>query len=98
MDSPAVSAVSIISLARRRRLQQARCWARRRLSRVSALRVLRVLRKEWEMATSDLKHDSGVEDRAAFTRALDELQAGMLVIPEGVYYEPKFTYIWTLAI
>ena len=22
----------------------------------------------------------------------------MLVIPEGVYYEPKFTYIWTLGI
>lgn len=68
-----------------------------RLSR-NAQKILRVLRKEWEMATSDLKQDSGVTERAAFTRALDELQAAMLVIPEGVYYEPKFTYIWTLAI
>jgi hypothetical protein len=70
---------------------------RSRLSR-SAQKILKVLRKEWEMATSDLKQDSGVTDRAAFTRALDELQAAMLVIPEGVYYEPKFTYVWTLAI
>ena len=68
-----------------------------RLSR-NAQKILKVLRKEWEMATSDLKEDSGVKDRAAFTRALDELQAAMLVIPEGVYYEPKFTYVWTLAI
>jgi hypothetical protein len=68
-----------------------------RLSR-NAQKILKVLRKEWEMATSDLKIDSGVTDRAAFTRALDELQAAMLVIPEGVYYEPKFTYVWTLGI
>lgn len=70
---------------------------RSRLSR-NAQKILKVLRKEWEMATSDLKQDSGVTDRQAFTRALDELQAAMLVIPEGVYYEPKFTYVWTLGI
>ena len=68
-----------------------------RLSR-NAQKILKVLRKEWEMATSDLKIDSGVKDRVPFYRALDELQAAMLVVPEGVYYEPKFTYIWTLAI
>jgi len=68
-----------------------------RLSR-NAQKILKVLRKEWEMATSDLKIDSGVQERASFTRALDELQAAMLVVPEGVYYEPKFTYIYTLAI
>jgi hypothetical protein len=64
----------------------------------NAQKILKVLRKEWEMATSDLKTDSGVKDRKAFTAALDELQSAMLVVPEGVYYEPKFTYIWTLAI
>jgi hypothetical protein len=64
----------------------------------NAQRILKVLRKEWEMATSDLKIDSGVTDRAAFTRALDELQAAMLVVPSAVYYEPKFTYIWTLGV
>lgn len=68
-----------------------------RLSR-NAMKILKVLRKEWEMATSDLKIDSGVTDRKAFYSALDELQAAMLVIPEGVYYEPKFTYIWTLSL
>jgi hypothetical protein len=69
----------------------------RRLSR-PARAILRVLRREWEMATSDLRADSGLHDRAAFTRALDELQAAMLVVPSEVYYQPKFTYIWTLAV
>jgi hypothetical protein len=68
----------------------------RRLSR-AAQAVLRVLRREWEMGTADLRADSGVTDRARFTRALDELQAAMLVVPSQVLYEP-FTYIWTLAV
>ena len=69
----------------------------RRLSR-PARAILRVLRRDWEMATSDLRDDSGVKDRGTFTRALDELQAAMLVVPSEVYYQPKFTYIWTLAV
>ena len=64
----------------------------------AARAILHALRKEWEMATSDLRDDSGVKDRAKFNRALDELQAAMLVVPSEVYYRPKFTYIWTLAI
>ena len=28
---------------------------------------------------------------------MDELQAAMLVVPSEVYYQPKFTYVWTLA-
>lgn len=69
----------------------------KRLSR-AAQKILRVLRREWEMATSDLRADAGIRDRAAFTRALDELQAAMLVVPAEVYYQPKFTYVWTLAV
>jgi len=69
----------------------------RRLSR-PAQAILRVLRREWEIATSDLREDSGVKDRRTFTRALDELQTAMLVVPSEVYYQPKFTYIWTLAV
>src|SRR5262245_32972572 len=69
----------------------------RRLSK-TARAVLHALRKEWEMATSDLRADSGVKDRTKFNRALDELQATMLVVPGGVFYEPKFTYTWTLAV
>ena len=69
----------------------------RRLSR-NAQKILHVLRKEWEMATSDLRDDSGVKDRAKFTKGLDELQAAMLVVPSEVYYQPKFTYIWTVAV
>lgn len=57
-----------------------------------------MLRREWEIATSDLRDDAGVRDRKTFNRALDELQAAMLVIPSEVYYQPKFTYVWTLAI
>jgi hypothetical protein len=59
--------------------------------------ILKVLRKEWEMATSDLRAASGVTERARFTRALDELQRAMKVIPGEVLYEPWFTYIWMLA-
>jgi hypothetical protein len=68
-----------------------------RLSR-NARAILAVLRKEWEMSSIDLRMDSGVKDRPAFTKALDELQAAMIVIPSEVVYRPKFTYIWTLAI
>jgi hypothetical protein len=69
----------------------------RRLSR-TAQAILRVLRKEWEMGTADLRDESGIKDRTAFTRGVDELQAAMIVIPSQVFYQPKFTYIWTLAV
>ncbi|MEZ5318555.1 MAG: hypothetical protein R2752_14230 [Vicinamibacterales bacterium] len=69
----------------------------KRLS-AAARRILRPLRHEWEMATKDLREASGVTDRAAFTRALDELQAAMIVIPSDVVYEPFFTYLWTLGV
>src|SRR5205085_6642048 len=59
--------------------------------------ILKVLRREWEMATCDLRVESGVSDRPRFTRAMDELQRAMKVIPGEVLYEPWFTYIWMLA-
>jgi hypothetical protein len=52
----------------------------RRLSR-NARALLRVLRREWETTTSDLRHDAGIESRTAFSKALDELQAALIVIP-----------------
>src|SRR5262249_10805754 len=69
----------------------------RRLSR-SARAILRVLRREWEIGTKDLREDSGIKDRAAFSRGMDELQAAMLMIPSEVLYQPTFTYLWTLGI
>ena len=63
-----------------------------------ALAILRALRKEWEMASADLRADSGVRDRRLFTVALDELQAAMIVIPTDVIYEPRFTYLWGLSV
>ena len=53
---------------------------------------------EWEIGTADLRDESGVKDRKAFSRGLDELQAAMIVVPSEVYYQPKFTYIWSLGI
>ena len=47
----------------------------------NARAILRVLRREWEMTTADLRADAGIRDRPTFTRALDELQAAMLVVP-----------------
>jgi hypothetical protein len=70
---------------------------RTRLS-ADARAVLKALRGEWEMASSDLRAESGVKERRAFTRALDELQAAMIVVPSEAVYLPKFTYLWTLAI
>jgi len=86
----------------------------------AAQRVLKVLRREHELATADLRAESGFADqfekvarasrpwnhaqdaratskRAAFTRALDELQRQMKVIPQDVIYQPTFSYIWMLA-
>jgi hypothetical protein len=59
--------------------------------------ILKVLRKEWEMATGELRSTSGVEERGVFIKALDELQRVFKVIPGEIVYEPKFTYIWTLT-
>ena len=73
-----------------------RAEEKRRLSR-AARAVLQVLRKEWEMSTSDLRDESGVKDRQAFIKAIDELQAAMIVVPSEVCYLPKFTYIWTVG-
>jgi hypothetical protein len=68
-----------------------------RLSR-DARAILRVLRREWEMSTADLRDESGVKDRKAFTRGIDELQAAMIVVPSEVFYQPRFTYIWTIGV
>jgi hypothetical protein len=74
-----------------------RSQERGRLSR-HAQAILRVLRREWEMSTGDLRAESGVKDRKAFTKGLDELQAAMIVVPGAVFYEPKFTYVWSLGV
>ena len=63
----------------------------------AARRILKVLRREHELATADLRSESGVTERASFTRALDELQRQMKVIPQDVIYQPAFSYIWMLA-
>ncbi len=75
-----------------RRSDEARVLSR------DARAVLKVLRSEWEMATADLRNESGVGDGKRFSKALDQLQAAMIVVPSEVLYEPRFTYIWTLAV
>lgn len=63
----------------------------------TAVKVLKLLRKEWELATSDIREMAGIENKADLTKALDELQKRMKVIPQEVVYAPKFTYVWTPA-
>ncbi|HEY6806444.1 MAG TPA: hypothetical protein VI306_22890 [Pyrinomonadaceae bacterium] len=58
--------------------------------------ILKVLRGEWEMATRDLRSESGITDRAKFDKALTQLQRCLKVIPSEVLYEPTFTYIWSV--
>ncbi len=64
---------------------------------VPAQNILKVLRKEWEMSTRDLRSACGVKDRQSFNKAIDELQRVFKVIPTEAVYEPVFTYIWSLA-
>ncbi|MDQ6785301.1 MAG: winged helix DNA-binding domain-containing protein [Acidobacteriota bacterium] len=63
----------------------------------SANKILEVLRKEWEMGTADLRLETGIKSRARLTKAIDKLQRAMKVVPSEVLYQPRFTYIWTLA-
>ena len=77
-------------------------WGVRKNQEKSALsddanRILKVLRKEWEMGTSDLRTETQIESRQKLTKALDELQRAMKVVPQECLYHPTFTYIWTLA-
>jgi len=63
----------------------------------SANKILKVLRKEWEMGSADLRAEAKITTRPRFTKAMDKLQKTMKVVPQEVLYVPKFTYIWTLA-
>lgn len=63
----------------------------------SANKILKVLREEWEMGTADLRLETGITSRARLTKALDKLQRALKVVPQEVLYQPRFTYIWTLA-
>jgi hypothetical protein len=78
-------------------------WGLRRSQEKTSLslpaqRILRVLRREWEMTSAELRRGSRIDDRRVFNQAIDELQAAMVVVPGAVFYEPKFTYTWTLAV
>jgi hypothetical protein len=62
-----------------------------------ALSILKVMRREWEMGTRDLREASGVAERARFDKAMTQLQKTMKIIPSEVLYEPTFTYIWSVS-
>ena len=58
--------------------------------------ILKVMRREWEMGTRDLREASGVVERARFDKAMTQLQKTFKIIPTEVLYEPTFTYIWSI--
>ena len=58
--------------------------------------ILKIMRREWEMATRDLREASGIADRTRFNKAMTELQKVLKIIPSDVLYEPTFTYIWSI--
>ncbi len=58
--------------------------------------ILKIMRKEWEMATRDLREESGIKERARFDKAMTQLQKTLKIIPSDVLYEPTFTYIWSI--
>ncbi|HVQ37114.1 MAG TPA: hypothetical protein VMS31_06260 [Pyrinomonadaceae bacterium] len=58
--------------------------------------ILKVVRREWEMSTRDLRAASGINERRDFNKGIDELQRVLKLIPSEVVYQPVFTYIWSL--
>src|SRR4026208_1890372 len=58
--------------------------------------ILKIMRREWEMATRVLREESGIKERARFDRAMVQLQKTLKIIPSDVLYEPTFTYIWSI--
>ena len=58
--------------------------------------ILKIMRREWEMGTRDLREASGVVERARFDKAMTQLQKTLKIIPTEVLYEPTFTYIWSI--
>jgi hypothetical protein len=58
--------------------------------------ILKIMRREWEMASRDLREESGILERARFDKAMTELQRSLKLIPTEVLYEPTFTYIWSI--
>ena len=58
--------------------------------------ILKVMRREWEMGTRDLREASGISERARFDKAMTQLQKTLKIIPTEVLYEPTFTYIWSI--
>src|SRR5215213_10025795 len=58
--------------------------------------ILKIMRREWEMATRDLREASGIPDRTRFDKAMTQLQKALKIIPSDVMYEPTFTYIWSI--
>jgi hypothetical protein len=58
--------------------------------------ILKIMRREWEMASRDLREESGIRERPRFDKAMTELQRSLKLIPTEVLYEPTFTYIWSI--
>lgn len=58
--------------------------------------ILKIMRREWEMATRDLRQASGIAERARFDKAMTQLQKTLKLIPTEVLYAPTFTYIWSI--
>jgi len=58
--------------------------------------ILKIMRREWEMGTRDLREASLIAERARFDKAMTQLQKALKIIPTDVLYEPTFTYIWSI--
>ncbi|MFV0389545.1 MAG: DNA glycosylase AlkZ-like family protein [Pyrinomonadaceae bacterium] len=69
----------------------------RQMLSINSRKVLGVLRREGESSTADLRADTKISKRQDLTKALEELQRCMKILPYDVLYKPKFTYLWTLT-
>ena len=46
--------------------------------------ILKIMRREWEMATRDLREESGIAERARFDKGHDSVAKALKIIPTEV--------------
>ena len=78
------------------RFWECRSELEKKVLSADAQAILKIMRREWEMASRDLREESGIGERARFDKAMTQFQRTLKLFPTEVLYEPTFTYIWSI--
>lgn len=66
-----------------------------RVFSAEAREILSVLKREWEMASTDVRRAAGIEEYATCARAIEELARAMRIVVSD-FVPPRRTQVWTL--